>query len=317
MTGQSNTEFPPSLLKRLRRFSRDVEAMAPEVQRDFGIFAPTLDVYAIGRLMTQLRRMPSQVMDVLPSPYWDDPWCCMAYHCLAADPNMRFQSAGQVLTFLEEWLSAKEPRTVVVEPTAKEPGFLIGKYPVTNAEYRRFCVEKNYTLPPYLWDRTHQDDEQQTLLSRRLSGPWLPVTCVSLDDAERYCDWLSEQTGMTWRLPTEAEWVRAAGGGVDRPYPWGEAVPDRGLSNWGRYYRGPTVVGAFSRGQVEATPWDMAGNVWEWCTDMVAGGAPRRVVKGGAYDYSVESLQVTRRDARVVTCRSAHIGFRALCEENQ
>jgi formylglycine-generating enzyme required for sulfatase activity len=241
----------------------------------------------------------------------------MAYHCLAADPNLRFQSAGQVLTFLEEWLSNKQPKTVVVEPTASEPGFLIGKYPVTNAEYRRFCAEKDYALPPYLWERTHQDDEQQTLLARRLSGPWLPVTCVSLDDAEKYCDWLSEQTGMTWRLPTEAEWVRAAGGGVAGPYPWGEAVPDRGLSNWDRYYRGPTVVGAFSQGQGEATPCDMAGNVWEWCTDMVADGAPRRVIKGGAYDYSAESLQVIRRDAKVVTCRSPHIGFRALCEESQ
>ena len=317
MMAKPHSEFPPSLVRRLARFSRDLDIIAPEVRRDFGTFAPTLDVFAIGRLITQLRRMPTQVMDVLPISNWNDPWCCIAYHCLAADPHVRFQSTGQILTFLEEWPSSNEPMTVAVEATTTEPAFLIGKYPVTNAQYRRFCAERYFPLPAYLWDRVHQDDEQQALLSRRLSGPWLPVTCISLDDAEKYCDWLSDRTKKTWRLPTEAEWMRAAGDGINGPYPWGEAVPDRSLSNWGRYYRGPTVVGAFSGGRSHANCWDMAGNVWEWCTDILKNGAPRRVLKGGAYDYSAESLQVSRRDAKVVTCRSPHIGFRVLCEENR
>ena len=255
-------------------------------------------------------------MDVLPSRYWGDPWRCLAYHCLAADPNVRFQSADQILMFLNEWPPCHEPQTVAVQPTNTEPGFSIGKYPVTNAEYKRFCSEKDCLPPLYLWDRGQQDDEQQAELWRRLSGPWLPVTYVSLLDAEEYRFWLSEQTGKKWRLPTESEWLRAASRNGD-PYPWGNATPDHSLSNYGRSYRGPTVVGTFCAGRSHANCWDMAGNVWEWCTDVVKNGAPRRVVKGGAYDYSAEALEVRIKDARVVTCRSPHVGFRVLCEEKQ
>ena len=310
--GRLGTEFPPFLLKRLSRFSKDVDMMAPEVRRDFGTFAPTLDVFAIGKLLAQLRKLPTQA-DVLPSRYWGDPWRCLAYHCLAADPNVRFQSADQILMFLSEWPPRNEPQTVAVPRTQTQPGFSIGKYPVTNAEYKHFCSEKDCL---YLWDQG-QDDEQQAELSQRLSGPWLPVTYVSLLDAEEYCVWLSEQTRKKWRLPTEIEWMRAASCRADDLYPWGNTAPDRSLSNYGGYYRGPTVVGTFSTGQSHTNCWDMAGNVWEWCTDIVSDGAPRRVVKGGAYDYSAEALQVTSRDARVVTCRSPHVGFRVLCEEKQ
>jgi serine/threonine-protein kinase len=308
--GKPGSEFPPSLLQRLSRFCKDVDMMAPEVRRDFGTFAPTLDVFAIGRLLAQLRQLPT--LDVLPSRYWNDPWRCLAYHCLSGDPNVRFQSADQILMFLSEWPPRNEPQTVAVPRTQTQPGFSIGKYPVTNAEYKRFCSEKDCV---YLWDRGQQDDDQQAELSRRLSGPWLPVTYVSLDDAENYCAWLSEQTRKKWRLPTESEWLRAASRGEGDRYPWGNASPDRSSSNYGRHYRGPTVVGAFSAGRSHADCWDLAGNVWEWCTDIVKNGAPRRVVKGGAYDYSSDALQLTSLDARVVTCRSPHVGFRVLCEE--
>jgi serine/threonine-protein kinase len=313
--GKTGAEVPLALLKKLGQVSTDVELMAPEMQRGFGTFARTLDVFAIGRLLAELRRLPPQAMDVLPTRYWDDPWQCLAYHCLATDPNVRFQSADQILMFLAEWPGRNEPRTAAVRPSATEPGFSMGTYPVTNAEYQRFCAEREYPPPPYLRQRGQQEDEQRFELSRRLSGPWLPVTCVSLLDAEAYCRWLTEQTHRNWRLPAEAEWRRAASCRTGDLYPWGHDAPDRNKSNYGPYYRGPTVVGTFSAGRSHANCWDMAGNVWEWCTDIVGNGAPRRVVKGGAYDYSADMLQLESGDAKVVTCRSPHVGFRVVCEE--
>jgi serine/threonine-protein kinase len=126
---------------------------------------------------------------------------------------------------------------------------------------------------------------------------------------------LTDQTHRNWRLPAEAEWRRAASCRTGDLYPWGHDAPDRNKSNYGPYYRGPTVVGTFSAGRSHANCWDMAGNVWEWCTDIVGNGAPRRVVKGGAYDYSADMLQLESGDAKVVTCRSPHVGFRVVCEE--
>ena len=314
VAGTVGAEFPPSLLKSLSRFSKDVEMMAPEVRRDFGTFAPTLDVFAIGSLVAQLYKVPAHAMPVLPTQDWDDPWRCLVYHCLATDPTVRFQSTEQLLMFLDEWPPCTGPRTVSIPRTETEPAICIGKYPVTNAEYKRFCSDRECPLPLDLSHPWQRQEERRAEISR-LGGPWLPVTYVSLLDATEYCVWLSERTRKKWRLPTEAEWLRAAARSDDDVYPWGDAPPDRGSCNYGGYYRGPTVVGAFPRGQSHADCWDMAGNVWEWCTNFTATGAPRRLVKGGAHDYSAEALKLTGGDARVVTCRSPHVGFRVVCEE--
>src|SRR5215472_12009979 len=83
--------------------------------------------------------------------------------------------------------------------------FRLGPYQVTNAQYRRF---RQWDGPP------------------GLSDPAMPVTAVSWFDAVEYCQWLSAESGVHFRLPTEAEWEFAARGGLEqRRYPWGDDPP--------------------------------------------------------------------------------------------
>jgi hypothetical protein len=296
--------------KYLQQFSKDTEGMAPEVFRSVDTFTDTIDVFAIGKLLEKVRHLK---MDGTSLTSWSDPWKCVAHHCLAEDPAMRFQSSEQVLMYLAEWLTSEEHQVVQVQTSSG--CFSMSRYPVTNREYIEFCIEKNYPRPPHLRDVAARNSKEDRWNLHRLWGPLLPVTYVSCLDAEAYCHWLSAKTGEKWRLPLEEEWMHAAGGCNKKVYPWGGDAPDKRHANYDRYFRGPTVVGAFPEGKSPSGCWDMGGNVWEWCSDIVTEGAPRRVIKGGAYDHAADAMRICHREAKVVACRSAHIGFRALREE--
>ena len=94
------------------------------------------------------------------------------------------------------------------------PAFFLARTPVTNAEYAPAIAEGVVPAPPWWSDPDFH-------------GPRRPVVGVSWDDASAFCAWLTETAGGRWRLPTEAEWERAASGGLVLPRtPWGEAVPE-------------------------------------------------------------------------------------------
>src|SRR5262249_21662383 len=85
---------------------------------------------------------------------------------------------------------------------------------VTNADYARFVEATSADAPPFI---DHPD----------FNHPQQPVVAVSWFQAIAYCDWLSQMTSRNFRLPTEAEWERAARGGVDgKLFPWGDAPPE-------------------------------------------------------------------------------------------
>jgi formylglycine-generating enzyme required for sulfatase activity len=98
----------------------------------------------------------------------------------------------------------------IPQHTVELPAYQIGRYPVTNLEYKAFVEATGRHLPSH-WEQGQFPD---ALADH-------PVVNVNWEDAAAYCDWLAETTGKPYRLPTEQEWERAARGTDGRRYPWG------------------------------------------------------------------------------------------------
>jgi formylglycine-generating enzyme required for sulfatase activity len=139
------------------------------------------------------------------------------------------------------------------------PDYAIAKTPVTNAQYLAFVQAAGHRKPGH-WKKGKPPKNKQDH----------PVVNVSWHDAMAYCRWLAETTGKPYRLPSEAEWEKAARGDKDdRIYPWGDEPPDDTRCNFGANVGGTTPVGQYS--QQGDSPYgcvDMAGNVWEWTLSL-------------------------------------------------
>jgi formylglycine-generating enzyme required for sulfatase activity len=178
------------------------------------------------------------------------------------------------------------------------PDYSIAKTPVTNAQYLAF-VEATGQKPPSTWEG-----------GKPLKGKGEhPVVRVDWYDAVAYCGWLAEATGRAYRLPSEAEWEKAARGTDGRIYPWGDEWDPKRCNSREGGRDDTTPVGQYSPGG--DSPYgcvDMAGNVWEWTrslwgTDwekldfkypydpedgrevLEAGDDIHRVLRGGAFGY--------------------------------
>jgi len=152
----------------------------------------------------------------------------------------------------KKWVGWEQP-----QHTVELSEYSIGKYPITNREYQAFVRDAKYK-PPQGWDGDQFPAEK--------GGH--PVVYVSWDDATAYCKWLSEKSRKQYRLPTEAEWEKAARGEDGRVYPWGNDF-DPKKANTGEARIGDTSdVDKFSpQGDSPYGCADMSGNVWEWCND--------------------------------------------------
>jgi len=126
--------------------------------------------------------------------------------------------------------------------------FFLGKYPVTFAQFDIYCEAIGKKKPSdFGWGRGER-----------------PVTNVSWNDAQAYCRWLAKETGMPFRLPSEAEWEYVARAGGDSAYPWGNRA-ESSHANYGKAVGRTTPVG-----QYPPNTWglyDMHGNVQEWVQD--------------------------------------------------
>jgi hypothetical protein len=196
------------------------------------------------------------------------------------------------------------------------PGVRLGKYPVTVEEYQRFVESRGYEERRYWGAEGWVLREKEGWAApggweEQLETPNRPVTGVSWHEAAAYCLWLSEQRGEGVRLPTEAEWEKAATPPRGE-YPWGEEEPDRERANFGRNVGAPTPVGVYPAGDGPGRHCDLAGNVWEWCADQVPMKDDEvwRVLRGGGWDGPAENLRAASRNGCPARYRFDDIGFR-------
>jgi formylglycine-generating enzyme required for sulfatase activity len=191
--------------------------------------------------------------------------------------------------------------------------FEIGKYPVTNFQYRAF-VQDTGREPPGHWKGDKYPEGLQDH----------PVVSVSWYDAEDYCKWLSEKTGKSYRLPTEAEWEKAARGTYSREFPWGDEW-DVNKCNTRESGTGTTTpVDQYSPdGDSPYGVTDMAGNVWEWCTDWLDAykdnpfpdedyGETYKVLRGGSWDHGQVGTRCAYRNWFEPRNRVEDVGFRCV-----
>jgi iron(II)-dependent oxidoreductase len=184
--------------------------------------------------------------------------------------------------------------------------FYIDKYEVTNTLYLRFVGAAGRSAPTF-WQ------------SRWGTGPDEPVLGVTWSDAEAYCQWAGK------RLPTEAEWEKAARGTDGQAYPWGDQWDPGGANFYGAELGRTVAVGSYPRGVSPYGVHDMAGNVSEWVSDWYDKNYYRRspaqnprgpdsgevkVVRGGSQRDSPIGLRSARRSHFAPDTRFDRIGFR-------
>lgn len=204
------------------------------------------------------------------------------------------------------------------EQTAHEvhlDGYWIDRTEVTVARYRRCVAAGACAMPPYAEG------------GERFDRPELPVVLVTWNDARRFCAWAGG------RLPTEAEWERAARGANGRRYPWGD-VYNPFVANHGAFavddhdgsdgFLELAPVGSFPEGRTKDGIDDLAGNAQEWVADWFAPEYPAasavnpkgpdagdlRVVRGGSYMHARPWLRGAARERHLPGTRLPWLGFR-------
>ena len=239
---------------------------------------------------------------------------------MGSDPKERayaYRIGGEAAK-RNRWFGAEMPRRQVKLGT-----YAIDRYLVTNEEYQRFIRQTGHRAPSiseeeyqlqgylvhpyekvkaYLWhDRRHPEGRGRH-----------PVVLVSLADALAYARWRSDEERQRYRLPTEAEWEKAARGTDGRYFPWGNRWRSD-LANAEYRIGDTTEVGRYPAGASPYGCFDMAGNVFEWTSSELPDG--KVVMKGGgSWDDQPGICRAAARHGRSRDARHILFGFRCVCE---
>jgi formylglycine-generating enzyme required for sulfatase activity len=221
-----------------------------------------------------------------------------------------------------------EQHKVTVRP------FRFATFPVTNAQFERFARSDGYKNDLY-WTEAGREWRDRAakrggLLEHPSFGaPNRPVVAVTWHEAVAYCNWLRRRTGKKYRLLTEAEWERAAGGTDGRRYPFGDKASDDYLNTREAGVGETSAVGIFPRDRTPEGVYDMGGNVWEWTSSLDKGypykesdgrekleAAGARVLRGGSHDNDRNGSHCTQRRPVEPHACVRMIGFRLALDES-
>ena len=170
----------------------------------------------------------------------------------------------------------------------------LGRYEVTVGEYRAFASATGVGAMGGCFVLSGDGDSWRDPGFPQTNRH--PVTCMSWEDAQEYALWLSRRTGLTYRLPTDSEWDRAAAG--SEPGCYDDRTGNQGTCPVGRF------------GSNKAGLSDMAGNVSEWTADCWEGDCGRRVIRGGSWDAASAGLLPGARYGTSIDNRADDLGFR-------
>ena len=245
---------------------------------------------------------PEQMVRVGPGPFW-----------MGSDKAERRLAYALSSETVREarWFEAERPRRRVVLPA-----FCIDRFLVTQAQYAGFIAATAHR-PPGISREEYQrqgflvhdyDREVTRSLWRNRTPPAgledHPVVLVSAEDAAAYCRW--RHSGG--RLPTEAEWEKAARGDDGRSFPWGNHWDPERLSSAARGPGGTTPVNQYPKGISPHGVFDPVGNVFQWTSSALPDG--RRILKGCAWDDEPGLCRPAFRHGRPPESRHILIGFR-------
>jgi len=191
--------------------------------------------------------------------------------------------------------------------------FRISRTPVTNAQYKQFVDATEHESPEH-WENGKIPSGKENH----------PVVWVSWHDAQAFCQWANV------RLPTEAEWEKAARGTDGRIYPWGNEEPDKSRTNFGDAVGDTTPVERYSDGVSPYGVVDMAGNVWEWTADWYDPNyyevspernptgpedGNNRALRGGSFRYGALNIRCAYRHGYDPDSYFGNFGFRVVRHE--
>lgn len=353
--GKRNGLFTQELLQQLRKPNLELTELIRNTRNQVKLVATAQSPYRVGDLSDVFYFQKTEVAENKPTTpiievvknkpttkkYMDLPFADIA-----------FIKGG---TFMMGDIRNEEGYSSVPAHRVTVSDFAIGKYEVTVSQFRTFIDATGYQTDAEKKDGSYFNNgsgwKNKTGINWRHDTKGKirtqgendhPVIHVSWNDAVAFCEWLSKRDNKNYRLPTEAEWEYAAGGGVENRTRFGNGqdilrISEANFNSSIIEYKDHSEVSKSSRGKTTSVGsflpnrfdlYDMSGNIWEWCSDRYGnysandqlnptGDATRgyRVVRGGSWSTIPGFSRVSKRSHEDPNFRSFDYGFRVVLSQ--